>query len=487
MPPVDDLLKDLAANLSSYRLYQDYYQGRHRLRFATEKFRGAFGNLFREFADNLVAPVVNAVANHLEIEEFSLEEESEALSTEDRARPPLDTSHQALITSSERDVWRLWERNRMDLRAGMIHKEALISGVAYAIVWPDPQGRATIYPQRSSSVAVQYSEETLDTLDLAIKVWRSGKRYRLNVYYPDRIERFITRSDRPEMPTETRAFAPLDPAAGMGEAVVANEYGVVPVFAFATDPDMTYRGRPEIHDAVPLQDALNKSVLDMLVAMEFAALPQRWATGIEIPIDPATGQAVEVFKPGVDRVWAVQAPDARFGEFGPADLRQFLAVSDSFRMEIARITSTPLHYFFMQQGTPPSGEALKTAVEPFTRKLLDRQTAFGNVHEDMMAFAYRIEYGREIQLDAKWKDPAPRSGKELSETLVNLKTVGASAQKLLSDWGYTDLEIEEMEQDKAEAAASIGGSLLRQFDQGQPGATGFGARPVPGNGTGAGE
>ena len=42
----------------------------------------------------------------------------------------------------------------MQQRAGEIHKEALKNGDAYAIVWFDPNGEVTIYPQRAANVVV---------------------------------------------------------------------------------------------------------------------------------------------------------------------------------------------------------------------------------------------------------------------------------------------------------------------------------------------
>ena len=34
----------------------------------------------------------------------------------------------------------------------------------------------------------------------------------------------------------------------------------------------------------------------MVVASEYGAAPQRWATGIEIPVDPATGKQMPMFE-----------------------------------------------------------------------------------------------------------------------------------------------------------------------------------------------
>lgn len=50
-------------------------------------------------------------------------------------------------------------------------------------------------------------------------------------------------------------------------------------------------GRSEIRDLVPLVDALNKLLADMLVASEFLARPRRWATGIELVEGEEIGEA----------------------------------------------------------------------------------------------------------------------------------------------------------------------------------------------------
>ena len=82
-------------------------------------------------------------------------------------------------------------------RAGEIHKEALKNGDAYAIVWFDPNGEVTIYPQRAGNVRRQYDEEQPGRILWAAKYWRTtDKRTRLNLFYPDRIERYVTKRER---------------------------------------------------------------------------------------------------------------------------------------------------------------------------------------------------------------------------------------------------------------------------------------------------
>ena len=56
---------------------------------------------------------------------------------------------------------------------------------------------------------------------------------------------------------------------------------MVPVVPFPNLGEGSF-GMSELRDVVPLQDALNKTLLDMLVGSESQALPQRYALGLEI-------------------------------------------------------------------------------------------------------------------------------------------------------------------------------------------------------------
>ncbi len=54
-----------------------------------------------------------------------------------------------------------------------------------------------------------------------------------------------------------------------------NPYGVVLVFHFANNAIIGQPGRSELEAAIPVQDGLNKSVLDISLAMEFTRHRQR--------------------------------------------------------------------------------------------------------------------------------------------------------------------------------------------------------------------
>jgi hypothetical protein len=122
------------------------------------------------------------------------------------------------------------------------------------------------------------------------------------------------------------------------------------------------------------------------------------------------------------------------------------------------VTGTPPHHFFAGGGTPPSGESLKTLEFRLTAKVEDRQTAFGNVWEEVFKFALQIEADVEgVEFDALWRDATPRNEQE-QQTLVveRVEKLGVTQRQGLKELGYTHAEIVRMESEKVqetEAAA----------------------------------
>lgn len=445
MSEIEQALRMFHEGAVEYQRYYDYYNGRHDLAFATEKFRGAFGSLFREFADNLCAAVVNAVMERLIVIGFDVEEGSE------------EAAEQA---------WQIWLRNRMDRRSRQVHLEALRSGNAYVVVWPGKEGGPVLYPNWGALMRVRYDEEIPGHILWASKLWvTEDNRYRLNMYFPDRIEKYISRASSTGIPERENSFEPF---VVPGEPwPLPNPYGRVPVVHFTNTLSDGEMGRSELADVIPLQDALNKAVADMLVAMEFVSFPQRWATGIEVDVDEMTGKPKAPFKPGVDRVWTVANEMAKFGQFDPADLKQFLEVQENLRLEIARVSGIPLHYLMLQRGEFPSGEALKTAEARFTAKITDKQIIFGNCWEDVMALAVLMAGGPEARLSTLWRDAAPRSEKEMVETVLLKQQAGVSQQQCLRELGYSQEQIEQMMTEREANSAQLGDQLLTAFEHGE--------------------
>lgn len=414
------VLKRFNGQRQLYKDYDDYYEGRHRLRFATDKFTNAFGRLFRKFASNMMPTIVEAAADRIQISGWQ-------------------SANQDVTLADD-----IWLRNNMDNKAGDVHEEALKMGDAYVIVWPDKDGFPVIYPQEAMSIVVIYNEDSPNIIDVAAKLWPlENEQWRLTLYYSDRIEKYRTISKVHGLPDKPSAFTPyLTP----GESwPLFHTYERVNVFHWPNKSGLKLFGRSELKDVIPVQDALNKTIMDMLVAMEYGAYPQRWATGIEEPdIDPETGKAIQPFKAAMDRLWQTENSEANFGQFQATDLEQFESVQNGFRLDIARITKTPLHYFLEGADGFPSGEALKTAEAPFVAKVKDRQHTFGDVWEDVMHFCLQILDSDIDKLDIVWESASPRSEREVVEIAIMKKSAGVPQEIIWKELGYDDEQIKEM-------------------------------------------
>lgn len=449
-PDIATAVKKIKDAEDAYDKAARYYRGEHDLCFATEKFRNVFGQLFREFALNMCPAVVDAVRDKLVVENFSVEEGDAGIAEE---------------------AWAIWQANRMGVAAGQVHKEAVKNGDAYAIVWPNPStGKVTIYPNRAANCCVEYDDETPGKILWAAKYWKTNdKRLRMNLYYPDRIERYATKQDKwldeaakSTTPTPTLNATAFEPLAD--GPVITNPYGVVPVFHFANNADLDGAGQSELAAALPIQDALNKSVLDMMVAMEFSAYRQRWAAGIEIEYDETTGAPIPPFKAGIERLWITENGEAKFGDFEATDLEQFLSVKDGFRTDMATVTGTPLHYFMLTGAAfPQSGVSIEKLESRFLNKVRDRQQAFGQTWEDLMAFALLIEGKKDVRLFVDWQDPAPMSELDKLNNLILKKEIGVTDSELMIEAGYGEDDIKRMLEEKAAAREA----MVRSFNAGE--------------------
>lgn len=446
-----------------YELPGAYYEGRQRLTFATQSFRNVFGGLFKEFADNLCRPTCDAVVDRLEITGFENETAG-------------DAENQQLD-----NAWRIWQDNRMDLGSIEVHLDTVLYGDGYVVVWPDDTGKPEIYPQAPWEMVCGYDPERRDRVAWAAKSWMQDDNYcRLTLYYPDRIEKYITRGTVSEGGTlEASAFVPY---AELGEPwPLPNPYDKVPVFHFSNSVKRGHCGTSELADVIPLQDLLNKQVADMVVASEFVAFPQRYAIGVMAEINADTGKPRVSFKPGPGNLWTVEDTDVQFGQFDAGDITQYVTAINDTRVEVARVSRTPLHYLVPMAGTPPSGEALKTAEAPFLGKVKRKQIVLGNTWEDVMRFAMQIvgEPTANLNLSALWKDPESRNEfDDLQAMDIKVNKVGISKEQALRELGYSERQIEQMQADAQAAEQRAMDTMKRQQDMAMADTFGQDGRPT---------
>lgn len=413
---LDRLGKELDQRATFMAKLQQYYDGQQPLAMSSDQFREAFGRFFYRWSDNMCKLVVQALEERLTVQGFNF------------GGPRASDA-----------AWAIWQRNSMDAQSAKAHHEAILKGTCSVIVAPGKNG-AIIRVQKPEDVVVAYGDDPLERA-VAMKRWTTLDGQLLaQLYYPDRIEKYRARIDATPTVWDRRTVP--------GEPWPApHDLQVVPVIPLINDPNLDNQGTSEIAAMLPLQDALNKVFVDLLVASEYAAFRQRWATGLEIPVDPDTGKSVEPFKPSVEHVWSTAATDAKFGDFDQTDVRGMIQAIETIIQHIATQTRTPAHYLLGQSGTFPSGESMEATETGLVAKAWQVTRNFGDPWEETMRLSFRAEgkmtQANQTRAETIWKDPENRTESEHVDALVKMGALGVPNEVLWERWGATPEDIEK--------------------------------------------
>jgi hypothetical protein len=247
-----------------------------------------------------------------------------------------------------------------------------------------------------------------------------------------------------------------------------NPFSIVPVFHFRRDRREI---QSEFANALPLQDAVNKLLADMMVAAEYGAFRQRY---IISQGDPG------VMKNSPNEIWMLQSGDGagqgtQVGEFSATDLSNYLAAMDKLASSIATITRTPKHYF-LATGGDPSGEALMTMESPLVKKATRYIARFTPTWKALASFLLALD-GSAIppaSITPIYDAPEtiqPKTAADIRK--VNVES-GIPIVTILRNEGWTQEQLDVLAEDKqAEQSAGTAGlaqALLakqRSFDQGE--------------------
>lgn len=427
-------LTTLRDRRAKYQLCTDYYRGNHRQVFdiASESFQRYFRELLVRVRENLCKPVVRAFSERIAIEGWK--------------------------GANAKAAEQMAQDRKLSALANRVHTEAIKVGDSYILVWPDqPEGERRLFRQNATEMCTMADPEDPERLYLAAKVWQKGRVLRANLYYEDRVERYAATTRSGSTP---KASAFTEYADDGSEAVIAHSFGRVPVVRFANDAECeAMPGTPLLEDAIPLQDMLNKTLADLLIADEFFALPMRIFTGVTDEVNPTTGRTMaEDFNPRRDRNLFFGGTETKATELGAGDLEQVIAVTDAFALKIARVTGTPLHYLVLGEGDFPSGEALRTAEARLVSKVTDLHDEWGPVWADVMALL-----GVE-GVEPDWLDPAHITEAERLERLEARKRLGEPWAYTMQELGYAETDIPKLQEAREAERQAAGTAFAAAFE-----------------------
>ena len=434
---LDRLCSDLDARSGEYQLWEDYYAGRHQppvaLLAATGGYRSEYARWLAGFSDNFCRLVVQAVDERLTVTGFRIDGRA-----------------------GDRKAWGYWQSNRLDAQHQKAHREALVKSWCPVTVDADPRGTDSRTPRirahEASQFAIAYDDDDALIRAAALRRWKAPDgRVLATLYWPDRVEKYEAAPDGRTW-TQRRVAGEAWP--------LPHDLGVVPVVPIVNDPDLYNRGASEIGTILPMQNALNLLMSDMLVSAEYTAFPQRWVTGLEIPVDPDTGKPIQPFKLAYDRMLMARDPNVKFGQLDAADLSPYTSAIEGVVQHIASTTRTPPHYLLGQSGSFPSGESLKSTETGLVAKVKRRQRDFGEAWEEVVSIAFRVAGdARRADIEdkeAQWADPEVRSEAEHTDALLKQKALGVPLPEIWSRLGYSPQKVQEWQDAIAADRAAAG-------------------------------
>lgn len=418
--------------------YRAWYEGNHPLpeppvnTFAAHdaEARTAFRNMARLGVTNLMAPVVDSPASKLRIEGFRFGESP---------------------VSSDAEAWTIWERNNLTGDSDLSTHGALETGQAFAVVWADAQGLATITVEDPAECIVAYQTGSRRVRAAGLKRWVADDGHlNATLYLTDAIYKFRSKQKAnstlyvPARPGETKWLIREVPGE---EWPLKNPTGKVSLHEIRANPQLKHSryggGRPEFLGQLNEQRKLNLTVLQMLITMEHQAFRQRWVTGWGVPTNAngepdrnlllkASAAALSVFnndQAGPDD------QDIRVGEFAQADFNPFRMAIQEWVKVIASTSATPPYAFLLGDMVNVAADSLARIEAQHTNKIEAHGRALGVDYTEIILDALAIE-GNEKANDPSaaviWCEPESRTATEQANLAQIMNNLGAPKQAVFS-------------------------------------------------------
>lgn len=388
------------------------YRGESSFAFLTEAERDKIGHRVKSLSVNYGGLAVDLLAERLRLIGFDVD-----------GVPDLD-------------LWERWQAMGMDDGAALVMTEALATGQGFVSVWADEHGDPVALPESATQCVVRRDPVSRRAV-LGFKRWHAEGKGWAVLYTPDEITSLVSESHVPD--------GGAIPSTGWRTLKsTPNPLGAVPLVDLTNPGTLTeVFGRSELAALADLNDALEKVLLDSLMASHETGTARRWSTGTDIEVDE-DGHALDPWGEGTSTVQS-ESPDAKFGQFPAADLSGFETLSAMLVRKIGALSGIPPQALGLQADSAMSADAIRAAEATLTAKAEARQRAFGRGWAQVAALLVGVRDGtdpRRVKVSPLWADPATRSEAQAADASVKLHADGLlSREGTLSRLGMTPEEI----------------------------------------------
>lgn len=325
-------------------------------------------------------------------------------------------------------IWQAFRANRMISRQHGVHRAVVKYGCAYVTILPGKLGNGdlppglggvpVLRPVSPKRLTALYADEVDDEWPMysveenAIADSSAPGKMRYVVTVMDDTNRYILTTKGRS--TKTLDFAaPDDPLLLPGQQpVMQHGMGICPVVRFLYEPDLDGETdcAGEIEPLIEIQDGINFTTFNLMLAEQFAAYRQRYVTGMASSDEE--GRPARPFDPGVDRMFVGEDADTRFGEFDVTPLQPYLDTREADIRHMSTIAQVP-PYHLLGAMINLSAEALAAARDGLDRKIEELQStltdSWRNVFRACAKASNDADGWADLTGAVVWRDTSARS------------------------------------------------------------------------------
>ncbi|MEU8327318.1 phage portal protein [Micromonospora sp. NPDC048839] len=347
--------------------------------------------------------------------------------------------------------WLHWQGSRLDARQIAVHKGALTYGHSFTVTERLRNGKIRTKGLSALRTSALYEDPANDDTPyaaLTVTRWNQGDdRGRARMWDGSR-----------EYEVTFDSLADLDSVAiKRGALHGATE---CPVTRFAAAVDLEGRTCGVIEPMIELQNRINQTTLDLLIAQTWGSHKIRTVSGMAPPVKRnAEGEPI-LDKDGepipaeinvnVSRFLFAEDPDTRWGTLDETPLNGFIDSIDMSIRHLSAMSQTPPHHLLGQIANL-SAEALLAAETALSRKIESFRKSFGESWERVFRLAAEMEgidaSAEDYSGEVLWRDMEQKSLAQAADALGKLREqLGIPARGL---WprvpGATRQELDEWE------------------------------------------
>lgn len=394
-----------------------YFEGDQPLKYMAQAMQDEIGDRVSQLVLNWLRFGAEAYENRLDIEGFRYRGSS----------------------SSDDELWRIWQANGLDEQSQQAHLDALVLGRSYVIVGSgDGDNTDPIVTVESPFQVFAERDPRTRRVSAAIKRWQEGEG-------KDIVQRATL-----YLPNSTESFSFKDEWVSDGGPDV-HELGYVPVVPLVNRPRILRPdGLSEFQDVIPVADAANKMATDMMVSAEFHAMPRRWAVGLKADdfVD-SDGRPISAWTRDTGTLWGSENDQAKFGQFTESDLSVFHNSIKLLAQLASQMLALPPHYLSFVGDNPASADAIRSSETQLVKRVERKHTYFGGSWEDVQRLVLRIKTGAWDEsaktLETVWRDPSTPTVAQMADATVKKVQTGiVPIEQARIDLGYTQQQRDNM-------------------------------------------